>query len=349
MGKRKNKECTMQVFAKCFNIKVDGSSWITDGGPIVGPIQAMLHETWVLQILDTISTTWSGYEYLTQVYNRGIQFNKDMTIVPYNLADRSGPLGPINAYAWFKPGEKFTDMTSAGQAIFGGGADNPATPQDERMQIVGTGTGGGTDIEVHFSPELFATSTGPASLPDDILLHEMVHGLREMQGEFDQVPTGPQDLNYDNDEEFLAIVMSNIYVSEKNGPLAVLRKDHHGSQPLPDKESSSDGFLLNNLENLFWIKVLYPQEMAYFLAVAANPMATFNPIREYMIYQQFYDRVVGTATYTVIPGDTLSGIGQKLYGDPEMWDVIYIMNSDVIGPNPNLIFPGQVLTVPLLA
>jgi nucleoid-associated protein YgaU len=339
----------MQVFSKCFNIKVDGSSWLSDSGPMVGSIQSLIHETWVLQLLNSISNTWSGYEYLVQVYNRGVQASKDMTIVPYNLADRSGPLGPVNAYAWFAKGQNFTDMTQSGWAIFGGGADNPATPQDERFNIVGTGTGGGVNVEVHFSPELFAAGAGPASDPDDILLHEMVHGLREMQGEFDQVPTATQDYLYDNDEEFVAIVTSNIYVSEKKGPNAVLRKDHHGNNPLPAAESTSDGFLLNNMENLFWIKFLYSQEMAYFLSLAANVMAPFNPIREYVSQQPFYDRIVGTTTYTVQPGDTLSGIAAAFYGDANKWTVVYTMNRDVVGPNPNLIFPGQVLTMVVLA
>src|SRR4051794_19216753 len=110
----------MQTFSKCFNISVDGSSWLTDGGPFAGAFLAAEHETTVLALLNTISNTWVGYEYLIQVYNRGIQHNKSMTIVPYNLADRSGPTGPVNAYAWFRPSENFTDMTQAGFSIFGG-------------------------------------------------------------------------------------------------------------------------------------------------------------------------------------------------------------------------------------
>lgn len=49
-------------------------------------------------------------------------------------------------------------------------------------------------------------------------------------------------------------------------------------------------------------------------------------------------------TYTVQAGDTLSGIAAKL-GLPG-WQGLYEANAAVIGPDPNLIFPGQVLSVP---
>lgn len=46
--------------------------------------------------------------------------------------------------------------------------------------------------------------------------------------------------------------------------------------------------------------------------------------------------------YTVVPGDTLSGIGQT-YGID--WHKIYETNKSVIGSDPNLIYPGQKLKV----
>ncbi|MDO8617192.1 MAG: LysM domain-containing protein [Dehalococcoidia bacterium] len=49
-------------------------------------------------------------------------------------------------------------------------------------------------------------------------------------------------------------------------------------------------------------------------------------------------------TYTVQPGDTLSGIAAQL-GLPG-WQRLYEANAATIGPDPNLIHPGQVLVVP---
>ena len=53
-----------------------------------------------------------------------------------------------------------------------------------------------------------------------------------------------------------------------------------------------------------------------------------------------------TATsYTVKSGDCLSSIARKLTGSSD-WHAIYNANKDTIGSNPNLIYPGQVLTIP---
>ena len=46
--------------------------------------------------------------------------------------------------------------------------------------------------------------------------------------------------------------------------------------------------------------------------------------------------------YTVQPGDTLSGIGLQ-FGVP--WQTIYNLNQGTIGSNPNMIIPGQVLSL----
>jgi hypothetical protein len=48
----------------------------------------------------------------------------------------------------------------------------------------------------------------------------------------------------------------------------------------------------------------------------------------------------------VIPGDTLWDIARKVYGDPTRWPEIYAANTAIIGSDPDLIFPGQVLRIP---
>jgi resuscitation-promoting factor RpfA len=49
----------------------------------------------------------------------------------------------------------------------------------------------------------------------------------------------------------------------------------------------------------------------------------------------------GNHSYTVVPGDTLSGIAAT-HG-LKNWQTLYSENEKVVGSNPNLIFPGQVL------
>lgn len=58
---------------------------------------------------------------------------------------------------------------------------------------------------------------------------------------------------------------------------------------------------------------------------------------------------VGEHAYTVQPGDSLSLIAMKTSaeeGREITWEEIYDLNRAVIGPNPDLIYPGQVLEIP---
>jgi nucleoid-associated protein YgaU len=54
----------------------------------------------------------------------------------------------------------------------------------------------------------------------------------------------------------------------------------------------------------------------------------------------------GVKTVVVGPGDTLGKIAKKVYGNAALWTKIYQANQGVIGPNPNLIKPGQKLVIP---
>ena len=53
----------------------------------------------------------------------------------------------------------------------------------------------------------------------------------------------------------------------------------------------------------------------------------------------------GTQSYTVKSGDSLSKIAKHFYGDGSKWHQIYEANRDTI-KNPDLIHPGQELTIP---
>jgi nucleoid-associated protein YgaU len=60
------------------------------------------------------------------------------------------------------------------------------------------------------------------------------------------------------------------------------------------------------------------------------------------------DMKSGAACYTVQSGDNLSKISQSFYGDMSANNVnkIYYSNMTTIGPNPNVIYPGQKLYIP---
>ena len=56
----------------------------------------------------------------------------------------------------------------------------------------------------------------------------------------------------------------------------------------------------------------------------------------------------GSACYTVQQGDSLSSISQKFYGNMNSDNVakIYYSNQATIGPNPNVLYPGEKLYIP---
>lgn len=58
------------------------------------------------------------------------------------------------------------------------------------------------------------------------------------------------------------------------------------------------------------------------------------------------DNTVKPKTYTVKSGDCLWNIAKKFYGNGADYTKIYNANKGTIGGNPNLIYPGQVFTIP---
>ena len=64
------------------------------------------------------------------------------------------------------------------------------------------------------------------------------------------------------------------------------------------------------------------------------------------LYDKYYDTyfISEPVTYTVQTGDSLMSIAQKQLGDKELWQSIYERNQEIIR-DPNLIYPGQVLTI----
>lgn len=58
------------------------------------------------------------------------------------------------------------------------------------------------------------------------------------------------------------------------------------------------------------------------------------------------DNTTNPKTYTVKKGDCLWNIAKSLYGNGVDYTKIYNANKGTVGNNPNLIYPGQVLTIP---
>lgn len=71
---------------------------------------------------------------------------------------------------------------------------------------------------------------------------------------------------------------------------------------------------------------------------SGKPVAAVQPVRE-------AENAPSVQSYTVVKGDCLWNIAKCFYGNGSKYTVIYNANTDKI-KNPNLIYPGQVLTIP---
>jgi hypothetical protein len=115
----------------------------------------------------------------------------------------------------------------------------------------------------------------PGDDADEFLLHEMVHGLRNMAGVSHARPMVGTLTRYDNEEEFFAILVTNIYMSEKGERL--LRRDHRGHYLLGKDLDTSREFL-RDVQNASLVQKLYTQQRALCRHIAAV-RCRFNPIR----------------------------------------------------------------------
>ena len=125
-----------------------------------------------------------------------------LVIVPFHGkrqnadAGSSGRIGDINATARGVP----VDYRVESRTL------------DPRALSIGTGHGATSTI--HFSPDMWpgTDKDHPGYLPDEVLCHEMVHSSRIMRGVADSKPVNAA---YDDQEEYIAIVVANMYLAEK--------------------------------------------------------------------------------------------------------------------------------------
>jgi len=102
--------------------------------------------------------------------------------------------------------------------------------KSERKANIGTGQG--SDYTLYFTPYYLGESrpTGPGFGADEMLLHELIHGLNSTKGNL-RLTGGAPD-GFDGLEEFTAILLTNLYTSQIG---RTLRYDHRGHEPLPEK------------------------------------------------------------------------------------------------------------------
>lgn len=80
------------------------------------------------------------------------------------------------------------------------------------------------------------------------------------------------------------------------------------------------------------------------VVVTAQPIIITEPVQK-VNSSELEDVTEQLHHVQVQKGDSLWKIAQAVYGDASRWVEIYEQNRDQIGDNPDLIFPGQVLTL----
>jgi len=112
------------------------------------------------------------------------------------------------------------DATPSGQPVRNPANGQPRTGPNNQPIL---GTGGGANVTIFYEPitwikDTFQTLRIGNLLPDDVLVHELLHGLRMMLALMQPLALGTAALNqrFNNTEEFYALMVADIYVSERN-------------------------------------------------------------------------------------------------------------------------------------
>jgi hypothetical protein len=153
---------------------------------------------------------------------------------------------------------------------------------DEHGHVLpGSGRGLEDDVIIMFSPEFWGP-TGtfeirfPGDEPDEVLFHELVHAIRTMRGITYFMPV---DSGYANEEEYLAVVIANIYISSKNAG-ARLRGDHN-VKALEDPEHFIENVQGVNLHPRALMERFHLNQADFYQRLAGISGIQFNPVRQY--------------------------------------------------------------------
>jgi len=186
------------------------------------------YESRTLGVLKQINGVATGEIVLK--YLQSIKAGRKVTIKPYNWAyiSKTFPKDKVanlwNATAQPKDHTKANDQ---GQSVI--------------LEALKGEPAGGTDVEVYFTKWVidnpkYRKSAGIAkgsagSLADEILLHELVHGVGQMLGRDDRTAMA-DDMH--EVSEFRSILVTNIYATDASNPVKnrPVRKDHAGTATL---------------------------------------------------------------------------------------------------------------------
>jgi hypothetical protein len=234
-----------------------------------------VYERRVLDELHAVLRRWTGKAILREIHAAS---RRTVSIRPY-LADDDDD---YNASAGMRDEEA---ATAAGMPIL----------NTRGRATGGSGSGRGSNVDIDFSPEIWGVfsesptqrpsefaspskPTGPGAQADEVLFHELVHACRMMRGLHYRADVNQQ---YDNEEEYLAVVITNIYLAEKGQ--THLRDSHKGHNYLARPEKFLDNPQHVNMSPRRLLERLRLSQSSLFgsLADIGPKMAWFNPVRDY--------------------------------------------------------------------
>ena len=194
----------MRAHREFTNIVADGSAFsqaatsVLGGnlGKTVGSDDASDYERQIMELISFVRRTWTGWAVLSAIYqlkSRKLYVTPNLRFNPQSLSmqrdARGGAMDPKGGSAkgsWLRNCDPYSPR--AGHAIGG------------------KGLGTGSDGHITMTPEEWGNNP-PAYR---VFLHEIVHAFRGMAGFSECLPA----YEYRTYEEFLAIVIENMFISE---------------------------------------------------------------------------------------------------------------------------------------
>jgi hypothetical protein len=141
--------------------------------------------------------------------------------------------------------------------------------------------------EVRFNGQLITQNQlryihrhSPGQRPDEILCHELLHAGRYLGGDFHKIPI-PSMPDYDNEEEYFAVLVTNIYSSEKGRDFTSLRKSHKMRYRPEMTQIEEKPFIFLTEDDNLRLITKFCKQHPVIAPMIAKATANFNPIRDY--------------------------------------------------------------------
>jgi hypothetical protein len=150
--------------------------------------------------------------------------------------------------------------------------------------------GGRAKAWVRFSPHRFRQggfcdrkdNSNRGFLPQEILFHELVHAMRYVTKKRHKEPVHGGLFKYDNTEEFYAVLLTNIFISDPtNQTKSGLRQDHQSHLPLDQQLATSFEFFRSSPQVYPLVARFFRDHPQFAHEIACSSNATFNPLKAY--------------------------------------------------------------------